>query len=228
MLQACLNGPRRPDEHPALPVTPEALARDAVDCVRAGAHAIHMHARDATGAESLEPAVIDSVTEIVREACRAPVGVSTGAWIEPDPERRAALLRGWAVPDFASVNLSEQGAVDVMRALLDAGIGIEAGIWTAADAHRLAASGLARRVLRVLVEVVENDSQEEIDAALDEAGIDTPRLYHGEDDTAWPVLVHAASLGRDIRVGLEDVLVDREGRSVAGNAELVAVAAALL
>lgn len=32
-----------------------------------------------------------------------PVGVTTGAWTTPDPEHRAALVRGWTVlPDHAS------------------------------------------------------------------------------------------------------------------------------
>src|SRR5688500_18007931 len=54
LLKACLNGPRHAGEHPALPVSLEALAADAVACVRAGAGAIHMHPRDGEGRESLE------------------------------------------------------------------------------------------------------------------------------------------------------------------------------
>ncbi len=57
LLKACLNGARHADEHPALPVSVEALAADAVACVRAGAGAIHMHPRDAEGRESLEVGV---------------------------------------------------------------------------------------------------------------------------------------------------------------------------
>ncbi|MFC7735049.1 3-keto-5-aminohexanoate cleavage protein [Roseomonas sp. GCM10028921] len=45
-LQACLNGARAPDFHPALPLTPEAVARDAA-CVAAGAVSLHLHLRDA-------------------------------------------------------------------------------------------------------------------------------------------------------------------------------------
>jgi uncharacterized protein (DUF849 family) len=61
----------------------------------------------------------------VRAAARVPIGVSTGAWIEPDPERRAALVRTWDEPDMASVNLGETGAELVIAALLDADIGFE-------------------------------------------------------------------------------------------------------
>jgi uncharacterized protein (DUF849 family) len=234
LLKACLNGPRDPDEHPALPVTVEALAADAVACVRAGAGAIHMHPRDADGRESLDVGVVDAAVRQVREACGVPVGVATGAWVEPDPGRRAQLVGAWNAPDFASVNLSEPGAVDVMRALLDAGIGIEAGIWSPQDAERLASSGLADRPMRVLVEVMRGSGEvaaaaaRSIDAALDGLGIQVPRLHHGEESAAWPVLRQGIVLGRDLRVGLEDTLVLPDGTPARGNADLVAAAARLI
>ena len=76
MLQAALNGDRTKVEHAALPVSVEELARDAAACVAAGARAIHLHPRDSEGRERLDAHVVDEV----REACRVPVGVSTGAW----------------------------------------------------------------------------------------------------------------------------------------------------
>lgn len=234
LLKACLNGPRRPGEHPALPLSVEALAADAVASVRAGAGAIHMHPRDAEGRESLEARVVDAAVRGVREACGVPVGVATGAWVEPDPERRAQLVGAWTEPDFASVNLSEPGATDVMRALLDAGIGIEAGIWSPKDVERLASSGLADRPMRVLVEVMRGSGEvaaaaaREIDAALDRLGIRAPRLHHGEELAAWPVLRQGIALGRDLRVGLEDTLVLPDGSPARDNAALVAAAARLI
>jgi uncharacterized protein (DUF849 family) len=70
-------------------------------------------------------------------------------------ERLDALVAAWTAPDYASVNVSEAGAKQVMRALLRAGIGIEAGVWTVEDAERLGATGLAGRLTRVLVERVD-------------------------------------------------------------------------
>src|SRR5204862_2418401 len=121
----------------------EELARDAAACVAAGAGAIHIHPRDRDGRERLEPEVVDSAVRAVRAAGGVPVGVSTGTWIEPDLERRWKLVRAWREPDYASVNVSEEGSADVMRALVDAGVGIEAGVWSVEDAERLAASGFA-------------------------------------------------------------------------------------
>ena len=139
LLKACLNGARAAGEHPALPVRPAELAADALACVRLGAGAIHLHPRDEDGGETLAAAVVDATVRHVRDACGVPVGVATGAWVEPDPERRVALVREWTEPAFASVNLSEPGAVEVMRALLDGGrVGVEAGVWSVVDAERLA------------------------------------------------------------------------------------------
>src|SRR5437867_1398588 len=84
--------------------------------VRAGAGAIHLHPRDPQGRERLDAEIVDEVVIRVREACGVPVGVTTGAWIEPDPERRVELVRAWRAPDYTSVNLSEPGATEVMQA----------------------------------------------------------------------------------------------------------------
>src|SRR4051812_15980499 len=127
LLQAALNGALTKDAHLAVPLSADDLARDAAACVGAGAGDIHMHPRDADGRESLAADVIDGVVVRVRDRCGVPVGVSTGAWIEPDLERRIALVSSWREPDYASVNLSEEGADRIMQALLQVGVGIEAG-----------------------------------------------------------------------------------------------------
>ena len=66
MIQACLNGNRAPDAHPELPVTPEQLGRDARATVTAGAGSLHVHPRDASGAETLEPADIAAAVHAIR------------------------------------------------------------------------------------------------------------------------------------------------------------------
>ena len=99
MLQAALNGDRTKGAHPALPLSVDELAHDAAACVAAGARAIHLHPRDSEGRERLDPDIVDEVVVRVREACGVPVGVSTGAWIEPNLERRLELVRRWREPD---------------------------------------------------------------------------------------------------------------------------------
>ncbi|WP_022929815.1 3-keto-5-aminohexanoate cleavage protein [Patulibacter americanus] len=232
MLQAALNGDRDRTAHPAVPLSRDELVRDAVACVAAGAKELHLHPRDGEGRESLEPTVIDAVASRVRAACGAPVGVSTGAWIEPDLERRIALVRSWSAPDYASVNVSEPGFEKVLAALLEAGVGVEAGVWSVEDAERLAAAGPQPHLVRVLVEPVTPPPDRAVEivagihAALDAAGVVAPRLQHGDGPATWRLIDDAAHRGLATRVGLEDVLVLPDGSPARDNAALVATAAA--
>jgi uncharacterized protein (DUF849 family) len=237
LLQAALNGDFTKADHPAMPISAEELVRDAVACVAAGAGAIHLHPRDAAGRERLDAAVIDAVVREVRAACSVPVGVSTGAWIEPDLSRRLALVREWRAPDYTSVNLSEPGSREIMEILLDIGVGIEAGVCTVADAELLGRSGLGERVTRILVEPGELQVGKSADAALrlveeihqtlDRFGLTAPRLQHGDGNVTWVLLVDAVRRGIDTRVGLEDTIYEPNGARTAGNAALVRAARAL-
>lgn len=237
LLKVCLNGARGQDEHPSVPITPAQLADHARRSVEAGADAVHLHPRDESGAETLAARKVGAAIRAVREACGAPVGVSTGAWIEADPERRSALVRGWRDlpsderPDFASVNLFEEDWEAVCEALYDAGIGVEAGLWSSGDARRLVEAGLAGRCLRILLEPVRETSADEalaaareMDRILDAAGLNTPRLLHGKDATAWPVLRHAATRGHGLRIGFEDTLTLPDREPAHDNAQLTAAA----
>jgi uncharacterized protein (DUF849 family) len=233
LLQAALNGDRTKAAHPAAPLSVEELARDAAACVVAGAGAVHLHPRDSEGRERLDAEVVDEVVSRVRHACGVPVGVSTGAWIEPDLERRLECVRAWHEPDYASVNLSERGATEVMTALIEAGVGIEAGVWTVDDAERLAASGLGAEVTRILVEPVEAGAADAvalvaaIHRALDRLGLTAPRLQHGDGEATWVLLGDAIRRGLDTRIGLEDTLDEPNGERTAGNEALVRAARAL-
>jgi uncharacterized protein (DUF849 family) len=234
LLQATLNGDLTKAAHPAVPVSAEELAADAAACVAAGAEAIHIHPRDEQGREDLDPALVDAVTRTVRDACGVPVGVSTGAWIEPDARRRVELVRRWRAPDYASVNFSESGAPEVMRALIEVGVGVEAGVWTVEDAIRLDATGLGDHVTRILIEPGALPAAEalakveDIHAALDRLGLAAPRLQHGDGKAAWAVIEDAVRRGLDTRVGLEDTLVEPGGEPTTGNAALIRAAHELI
>lgn len=158
-----------------------------------------------------------------------PVGVTTGAWAEPDPATRVERVLSWTVlPDHASVNWHEPGAEEVAAALMERGIGVEAGIWSGTDgAARFAASPLGPRVLRVLAEVTDTSAdtaEQSARALLAELGPahGRPVLLHGEEGGAWPVLRLAGRLGLATRIGLEDTLVLPDGARAGSNAQLVA------
>jgi uncharacterized protein (DUF849 family) len=232
MLQAAINGARARGEHAALPFTAAEQARDAAACRLEGAEAIHAHVRDDDGRETLASDAVGELILALRAAVpELPVGVSTGAWIVPDPDARLAHVRAWRVlPDFASVNFDEAGAPDVARALLSLGVAVEAGLASASAAETFVASGLASRCLRVLLEPQDDALPDalatvaSIERVLDRARVVAPRLLHGRDATAWPLLAEAARRGCQTRIGLEDTLMLPDGRVAPDNASLVAAA----
>lgn len=227
-VKCCLNGASRRSVHPGVPETPAQLAAAAAAAVAAGASAIHMHPRDDTGAESLDGSAIGPAVASVRAAVDVPVGVSTGAWFLPDPADRLRAVEGWEVlPDFASVNIHEAGALDLAEALLARGVGVEAGLWHGEGARLLVDSGLARKCTRLLLEPLVQDLSSalaltvEIEDEIDGVALDVPRLLHGYGVTSWPVLDVALDRGYQTRIGLEDVAVLRDGTPAADNAALV-------
>lgn len=231
-IQACLNGAREREEHPALPCTPDELAAAAQAAVAAGASSLHIHPRGPDGAQTLEPDQIGAALAAVRAACPGvPVGVSTLFSILPDPERRIALVRQWQIrPDFASVNIGEPGMAELCAALRELGVGIEVGIASAADAEEFLGLGLGGACLRLLLEPEELTAAEAlatvaaIERVLDAAGDSTPRLLHGAGATAWPLIEAACARGYETRIGLEDVLTLPDGAIAPDNAALVSAA----
>ncbi|MVO89633.1 hypothetical protein GPA10_34005 [Streptomyces sp. p1417] len=230
-MQVCLNGARGADDGVAVPLSPGALAIAAAEAVAAGALDVHVHPKTPCGEDSVAPRAVAATLGAVRAAVTVTVGVTTGAWAEPDPAARVARVREWTVlPDHASVNWHEPGAEDLARVLLERGVGVEAGIWSGTDgAARFAASPLGPRVLRVLAEVTDHDPATAVDTAQDllaEIGgaHGRPVLLHGEEGGTWPVLALATRLGLARRVGLEDTLHLPDGRRAGSNAELVAAA----
>ena len=235
-LKACLNGPREPSEHPALPVTPAAIAADAVATVAAGADALHIHPKDQAGHDTLEPDVVAAVLEAVRAAVPGvPVGLTTAAPAAPGPAERIELVRAWDVrPDFASVNWHEPGSPELAETLLGIGVGVEPGLWQPGAVSAFQLWPRRNEIVRFLLEITEDLLPDEAVAAArlllttlgpDVGGI--PVLLHGEGTSAWPVFGVAVREGLQARIGLEDSLVLPDGSPARGNADLVRAARAL-
>ena len=229
LIKAAINGGRAKTEHASIPVGPSEIAAAVVECLDAGASAIHFHVRSEDGHESLAAEDVARTLQVVRIAApTAQVGVSTGAWIVPDPAMRVKAIASWTtLPDFASVNFSEEGAEEVAEVLIQKSVGVEAGLSEVKDAERLVNSGLADRCMRVLIEPQEQEIEQaratvnEIKAVLDRARIVLPRVLHGTEATTWSILEDAIKLGYGIRVGFEDTLTLPDGRVARSNAELV-------
>jgi uncharacterized protein (DUF849 family) len=232
MLQACLNGGALQSKHSAVPVTPSEIAADAFAVREAGALELHVHVRDGDGAETLAAGAVASVLTAVRaKVPTMPVGIGTGAWIPPGGRARHHGMRAWSVlPDYCSVNLHEEDAVEVIDLLHARGIGIEAGLWNRHDAERFTREVKFDRCLRVLVEMTGNDEVEALTEArqilelLAGAGCRLPILLHGEGGSVWACVKEAARLGHSTRIGFEDGMQLPDGSLASSNAELVRAA----
>ena len=235
MITACLNGSRTRQEHPAIPVDVDSIAKAARGAVAAGATALHVHPRGEQGRESLSAVDVAVTRMAIRDAAPGvPLGVTTGLWVTGSEDTQVAAVRGWdrhSLPDLASVNFAEPDAEGVCAALAELDVGIEAGLWTVADAERFMAWPGRAAVARILVEPMEQDlteaiaTAERILAVVD--AVDSPRQVHGTDRTAWPVLKWATDHGYEIRAGFEDMLHLPSGDPAPDNAALVTAAARL-
>jgi uncharacterized protein (DUF849 family) len=171
--------------------------------------------------QTLDAKVCDAAVAAIRAVTPGlPIGLSTSEAINPDPFARSAAMTAWRQrPDFVSVNVSEVGWTGIARAALHAGIAVEAGLATPAEAEELRRSSFAHQILRALVEVDGGADDARAIAELVPEGV--PQLWHGSDERTWEVISAAAAAGVDVRVGLEDVLTLPDGRAAKDNAELV-------
>jgi len=235
LLQAVLNGSRPADAHPALPVQARHLARDARAVARLGVTSVHVHPRDQYGEESLDPLHVgDAVAAIRADAPAMEIGVAIGRWIEPDPRKRIAAVHRWGQlgvgrPNVCSVNVHENGWVEVCAAAHSVGIGVELGVWTSGDAVTLRQHGAPPGTVRILAESTVSNAETAVAEAVRilralGSELSAPILLHGEEQGTWPVLEYALRMGLDTRIGFEDVLVRPDTWLATGNDDLVRAA----
>ena len=229
MLQACLNGGLAKSAHSRTPISASELAASAKAVRAAGADELHIHVRSPDGLETLEPSAVADTIIAVRSAVPGmPIGIGTGAWISPGGVERHAHMANWTErPDYASVNLSEVDAPDVIKLLVAQGVGVEAGLWNRQDAQRFVSEIDFGSCLRILVEMTSGDPVEALAEAravlntIAEAGCMLPVLLHGEGGSVWPCLDEAWRLNISSRIGFEDGLHLPDGSLAPDNESLV-------
>ncbi|TML44010.1 MAG: aldolase [Actinobacteria bacterium] len=236
LLEVALNGHRTPDEHPAIPRTPEELAREARASVEAGAEVLHVHAY-AASEETLAAEPCAAMVRAIREACPGvPISQTTALYIAgDDPERRLALIAGWTeLSELVTANQGEEGIIELCEHLLERGVGIEAGLLSLADAEAFVESPIAARCTRVLIEPLDADPEVAVAhaAAMEnvvaQAGVTLEQVHHGDLIASWAVSERGARGGHGVRTGLEDTTVMPDGTPAMDNAELVREAKRLL
>ena len=173
----------------------------------AGADAVHVHPRGRDGRESLTPTDVAAAILALRAAVPERPGRRHDRRVDPaGVEDRLRAIADWVVlPDFASVNVREEGSYEVAALLAERGIVVEAGVWDRPDAERVAAA-LPPGTGWLLLEPMDPEAEAALDTTAEIAealaGVDLPRILHGLDTAAWAVLDESVRRGWGTRIGL--------------------------
>ena len=94
-----------PTMSPYLPITPEQIARGAIEAARAGAAAVHLHARDPeTGRPSPDLELFAKIVEMIRAESDVNLCLTTGGGPGMTVEQRVAVVPRFK-PELASFNM---------------------------------------------------------------------------------------------------------------------------
>lgn len=241
------NGGRKSrDDHPAIPIHPDAIARTAAICLEEGACMIHAHARDAQGRHSLNPDINRSLIEAVRAAVgdKLLVQMTTEAVSIYSPAEQMASVKAvrpeacsLALRELAPTAAEEPALADFLLWLHGEDIATQFIVYTPEDVARLAelrrrglvpGSGLS--ALYVLGRYTAGQRSHPADA-LPMLAVDVPDLADwmlcgfGADEAACAAAAFA--LGGGARVGFENNILLVDGSVAADNGALVRQAAAM-
>jgi 3-keto-5-aminohexanoate cleavage enzyme len=223
-------------QQPALPITPDEIARAAEECAAAGASIVHVHARLPDGTPSQDKAIYAEIIDKVRARCDVIVQVSTGGAVGMGaPERLAPveLRPEMATLSMGSVNFGDDVFLNppgemahFLHAMKELCVKPEFEIFDAGMLHSLqrwVKKGLVMHVDFVLgvpgamagtpESLIFLRSQLPAEATWTVAGIGAAQL---------PLGAMAIALGGHVRVGFEDNVWYRKGELATSNAQLVA------
>lgn len=230
-------------DHPAVPMTPEALALEARACLEAGAGMMHMHVRKPDGSHLLDAhayrealAAVDRAVgrELLVQVTSEAAGVYKAAEQialvrELQPEAVSMGLREIAVPDIPETELAAFFAWVAERRILAQIILYDEGDvqrWQSLRARGLVPPG-AWSVLFVLGRYSVGQTSSAYDLLPFLAAYDHTLPWaicaFGAEENAC--VTTAAAFGGHMRVGFENNLKLRDGSIAAGNAALVRQAA---
>lgn len=247
LIMVAPNGARRTtDDHPALPVTVDQIARTAAECCEAGAGAIHVHVRDNARQHVLDAQLYRRVTEAIDLATSGKmlVQITTEAVGRYSPQQQRQLVRD-VRPRAVSIAVSEmvpnageeQASAELYRFALDAEIAVQHIIYDLAGIEHFAdlvgrgiIQGERHALLFPLGRYAAGQQSDPASLVPLISKLETTGLLKSCD---WSVcafgtgetrsLAAALALGGNVRVGFENSLWHADGSLAENNAERVAV-----
>jgi uncharacterized protein (DUF849 family) len=233
-------------DNPGIPLQPEEIVAQAIECEAAGAALIHIHGRDARGGSSLDHGVLRAIMDGVRESTRLIIQLSTGGGVHDSPEDRLRVVD--LAPESCSLTC---GTVNFGRSVFANPLPFIEQLYLAM---------LERQVMPEF-ECFELGHIETLNRLLDKHGAPTAGTVHCNlvmgvpgampgtlpalvtaraslpTDASWsatgigrtsiPVMLGTLAMGGNLRVGMEDTLRYSAEEMVTDNAQLVRRAVAL-
>lgn len=238
MITVAPNGARRQKaDHPALPITVPEIAKTAKDCRTAGADAIHLHVRNPDGTHTLDAGLYrEAIAEIETLVPDMGIQITTEAAGIFDVSAQLACLTALA-PSAASISVREiKRDNDLVRRVYataqDHGTKVQHILYDLkdlADLRRMLEDGVVpqdmRDVLLVLGKYAPPQAAHstELLPFFDALAGDFPNwtvCAFGKNEHA--VMLEAARLGGDLRVGFENNICRPDGHPADDNAENIA------
>ena len=107
IITAALTGAQQGKEaNPSLPEQPDEIVQQAIECWRAGAAIVHLHARDAYGKSVSDVRVFRRIVEEIRAAgCNVVINLTTGGAIAGLPLRERIAVVPELGPEIASFSV---------------------------------------------------------------------------------------------------------------------------
>lgn len=234
--------------HPAMPYTPDEIARAAIECHEAGAAIVHIHVRDPeTGTPSSDPALFEDVLDRIRDACDLVVNLTTSGLNLHGPDVSEQRLQPVALrPDLCSLDV---GSMNFRAAVFT-----NPPEWSVQAAERMRAYGVKPEI-----EVFDVGHIAQAIDLIEQGVIDAPPFFQLCMGVPWgipatvenllfmksklppgacwsvlgvgraqlPMITMGLLLGGHVRVGFEDNLYLRKGVLAESNAAFVEKAVAL-
>lgn len=233
-------------DHPAIPITPDELARTAAECIEAGAAMIHLHVRDKDQRHTLDADAYKAAIAAIRREVgqRIVIQVTSEAVGIYKPDEQMAMVRAvkpeavsLAVREIVPDDASEKTAADFLAWVAKENICPQYILYSGADVRRFAdlrargiVLGARPFVLYVLGRYTKGQVSAPTDllpflAAQDDASVPWGMCAFGARENACAVA--SAALGGHVRVGFENNLHLADGSLAPDNAALVRQAAAI-
>lgn len=245
VLTAALTGPiATKADNPALPTTPEEIARAAAGAHAAGAAVVHVHLRDADGRPTADVEVARRTVALIEEACGALIQLSTGVGLEVPFEAREKIVD--ARPQMATLNVCSMsfgpgefrnppdGVRRLAARMADLGVKPEIEIYDSGHldvALALLAEGLLTEPLQfsIVLGVRGGAAAEPENLLAMVRRLPPGSLWQviGIGRANLPLTAIGLALGGNARTGMEDTLMVSRGVPAASNAQLVSRLAAV-